>query len=180
MTGTNLVTAEELYAMGPDARFELLEGVLVEYPFHSGLHGAATGRLVASMGLFLRVGHRGELLTGQVGCILQRNPDTVLAPDLVFVRGDRLGDQPEDGFLLVVPDLVAEVLDPWDSETWIEQKRRIYLDAGVERVWIVDPGRRELTTYDRLHPMARYGLDDNVPSGDLLPGFELRIGDLFR
>jgi Uma2 family endonuclease len=112
--------------------------------------------------------------------VLGRNPDTVLAPDLAFVRHDRLLDHPDDGFLLVPPDLVAEVLDPWDSEHWIEQKVRIYLGAGVEQIWIVDPGRRELIAHRRDHSMAHYRNDDIVPGGNMLAGFDLRLGDIFE
>ena len=59
-------------------------------------------------------------LTG-LGCVfatgtgftLQRNPDTVRAPDAAFVAKDRMppGEAP-DGYLALAPDLAVEVISP--------------------------------------------------------------------
>lgn len=180
MVTRDLVTAEELYAMGAEARFDLIDGQLFAYPLHGGWHGVTAGRLTAYLGAFLRANPLGELYAGQVGCVLGHNPDIVLAPDLAFVQLDRLRDHPDDGFLLVSPNLVAEVLEVRESESWTEQKVRIYLDAGVEQVWIVDPFRREFSMRQTNAPIVVLGPDDIISGNDLLPGFELRVGELFE
>ncbi len=172
-------TAEALYNMGPDARFELIEGELSEYPFHSGLHGAAAGLLVVRIGAYLASSPLGKLYAGQVGCVLARDPDTVLAPDLAFIRHDRLEGPTEEGFLRIVPDFVAEILEPWDSKAQIERRISIYRQAGVEQVWICDPIRRLVQIHSADGPARSFIGNDPILGGNLFPGLDMRASGLF-
>ncbi len=179
MTEIELVTAEELYRLGPEARFELIDGKLVEYPLHGGVHGLALTQLACSVGSYVRDNRLGTLYLAQVGHILRRDPDTVVAPDLSFIRTERDTDE-GDGFLTVVPDLVIEVVESYETTDWIEDKVQIYLEAGVGQVWVVDPAHARLWVHQNRRVGWRIWISTmSSRVTDVLPGFELRVSDLF-
>lgn len=77
---TTLYTADDLFQMGDDARFELIEGELIEMapPFFS--HGRISGDLFSEFRAFIRQ-HRLPLgYAVEAGYLFARDPDTVLAP----------------------------------------------------------------------------------------------------
>ena len=96
----------------------------------------------------------GEIYVGDVGFILRRNPDTVRAPDLAFIRKERLPALEEEGFSTVVPDLAVEILSPSDRWTEVEAKIAEYFTAGVKAIWIVDPDGDEVRKTERSHALA--------------------------
>src|SRR5262249_53080471 len=66
---------------------------------------------------FLETDPLGEVFGADTGFILSRNPDTILAPDVAFVRSDRLPpDEEQEGFLRLAPDLAVEVVSPSERE----------------------------------------------------------------
>jgi Uma2 family endonuclease len=180
-TTTASMTADDLWLL-PDqgGRRELIRGEVVEMCPTSFEHLYLAGMLTRLLG-----NHAAEhglgVVGGEGGFRLERDPDTVLAPDVAFVRDDRLPprDQWRHGFPDLAPDLVVEVLSPSESAAAINDKLFTYLDAGVRRVWIVDPGRRAVSvaTPDGLVRILRMG--DTLDGGDVLPGFILEIADLF-
>ena len=48
------------------------------------------------------------------GFKIERDPDTVRAPDVAFVARERLADIPDEGYAELAPDWVAEILSPSD------------------------------------------------------------------
>ena len=67
MATIELVTAEELYLLGPEARFELIDGELVEYPLHGALHGMALAQLATYVGTYVRDKRLGTIYLGRSG-----------------------------------------------------------------------------------------------------------------
>ena len=60
------------------------------------------------MGRFVEERNLGEVLVGEAGFILGRNPDTVRAPDVAFMARARIPDgRVPDGFILGAPDLAV-------------------------------------------------------------------------
>lgn len=56
----------------------------------SHAHGRITMRLAASLAHYVAERNLGEMYAAETGFLLAHNPDTVLAPDVAFVRGDRV------------------------------------------------------------------------------------------
>jgi len=54
-----------------------------------------------------------------------------------------------------------------------------YFAAGVELYWEVDPVKRTVAVYTSLTDVVTLGIDDTLDGGDVLPGFELPLKDLF-
>ncbi len=179
MVTTRLSTADDLFRLGPDARYELIEGELIGVNPPGGIHGEVAARLTIFVGSFVLSQRLGKVFSNDTGFLLQQNPDTVLGPDVAFVRRERLPESPV-AYIPVAPDLAIEAVSPSNSRSAIERKAHIYLEAGVEQVWIVDPLRREFRVCQADMPNITLGLDDVVSGGEVLPGFEMRIRDLFE
>jgi Uma2 family endonuclease len=72
------------------------------------------------------------------GFVLRRNPDTVRAPDVGFVKADRiLGGKRTVKFFEGAPDLAIEVISPSDTVDDLEEKIAEYLSACCQMVWVV-------------------------------------------
>jgi Uma2 family endonuclease len=180
-TEQKLMTVEDLHNLPPtDMRTELIDGVLVEMSPAGGVHGRIVSTISVHLWLFVRPQRLGEILSGDPGVILGRNPDRVRAPDVCFVSAERL---PHDGiprgFLEFVPDLIVEVVSPDDRAREIRQKTREWLDAGARVVWTVYPDTREVVV-SRSNAEARpYQATDTLDAEPVLHGFSVTVADLF-
>ena len=107
-TPTKLVTAEELAAIPDDGyRYELHRGELVRMSPTGFKHLRVAANFNYVLYGFVKE-HGLGVVGGEGGFILERDPDTVRAPDVVFVRADRLPpDEEQTGYLELSPDLVV-------------------------------------------------------------------------
>jgi Uma2 family endonuclease len=91
-TRTQLMTAEELLRMPEDGfRYELVHGELRKIPPAGHIHGRLAATLTASLGRHVATNQLGAVYAAETGFILRRNPDTVRAPDVAFIRQERFG-----------------------------------------------------------------------------------------
>jgi Uma2 family endonuclease len=85
-----LITADDLFHMPDhDHRYELIEGQMVKMPLNGGAHGVIESEIGYAIGAFVKTHPLGTVLIGEVGFVLHRNPDTVLAPDVAFILAGR-------------------------------------------------------------------------------------------
>jgi len=90
MATTKLMTAEELEQMPEDEyRYDLIKGVLHRMWPTGFRHLLISGTFIRVVGNFVAERDLG-VVGGEGGFVLEREPDTVLAPDMVFVRKDWL------------------------------------------------------------------------------------------
>ena len=116
-------------------RHELVDGALRTLAPAGGEHGRIGARLLIRIGVFVEAQRLGEVFTAGTGFWLRRNPDTVRAPDVAFVRAERLPSKPDEVvFYRLAPDLVVEVVSPFDRRTEVTAKVMMWLDAGVRDV----------------------------------------------
>lgn len=177
MVTTRLLTVEDLYQLGPDAPYILVEGALVEASPQGRVHGRAISNLAFFLTGEIRAGIPGELLSGDGGFILNRSPDTVLAPDIAFVRAERLMDA-GDGYLDLAPDLAIEVVSPGNTAAEIARKTTIYLAAGTIEVWVVRPKEREVTVH-RGQGRVEVLRDADKLKSPIFPELSLSINEIF-
>jgi Uma2 family endonuclease len=175
----HLLTAEEAFWLNPCDRWELVDGRVVEMSPTKKRHGRILMRLGRRLEEHVQRHQLGEIYAGDVGFILRRNPDTVRAPDLAFIRRERLPAVEEETFSSVMPDLAIEILSPSDRWGAVEQKIAEYLSAGVASVWAVDPSREELRVYRPGQVSVTLGKDDQIEDPALLPGLKLQVAALF-
>lgn len=175
-----LYTADDLLAMGPDARFELVEGNLIPMPPTSDDHGWSTNDIAFEITAFVRANALGRCWAAETGFVLARDPDTVLAPDFSFIAKARLIYQRTGrGFVPIAPDLVVETRSPSDRLTALEAKMRQWLSFGVRLALLLDPARRSITVYAPDAEPVPLTVEGTLTGGDTLPGFALPLRRLF-
>ncbi len=176
-----LITAEELERFpGNDRRYELVEGRLVRMsPIGVG-HGQVVAQIMFLLHAYVRERRLGAAWT-EVGFTLTRRPDTVRAPDIAFVRRDRIPSPVPRGFFAGVPDLAIEVLSPEDRRREIDEKVEQYLAHGAHVVLVVDPVANTVTVCRGSAPRATLERDDDVLDlDDVIPGFRCTLGQIFE
>jgi len=175
-------TVEDLYVMPDDGyRYELQAGLLISEPLPGGRHGRVTAAVAEILRAHVKKLRLGVVFAGDSGFILARKPDTVRGPDVAFVsreRFERSGDTVKA--FAGAPDLAVEVLSPSNTATGMHAKVADYLAAGARRVWVVDPEVRAVTVYASLlwPHVLREG--DVLEGDDVIPGFQVRVGELFE
>jgi len=126
-----------------------------------------------------------QLMTGYAGVesgfVLARKPDTVRAPDVYYVRADRmLSSGAPRNFWTTAPDLAVEIVSPSETADEVRDKVRDYLAAGTPLVWVVYPRSKEVLVHtpDGLARTVS-GSDAVLEDVAVLPGFSCSVADLF-
>lgn len=164
-----------------DHVLELVEGVIVETSKRSRIHGVVTLRLALKIASFVDAHELGEATVGDPGFVLERNEygrDTVRGLDIAFISSERLSAPPDFTWYEIGPDLAVEVISPNSKTSDTHLKVMQLLKAGTRLVWLVYPESRTVVTQTAEGAITLHA-DDTLSGGDVLPGFELRVGDIF-
>ena len=176
-----LFTAEELTCLPADGRrLELVKGKLYEMAPAGGRHGRVAMRIGTLLNAYVESTGLGQVFAAETGFILQRNPDTVRAPDAAFVAQGRMppGETP-DGYLALAPDLAVEVISPTDRPRDIREKVADWLNAGTRLVWVIYPSSRTVAVHRPPGTVEELEEADTLDGADVVPGFTCVLGELF-
>jgi len=181
VTALKLTTAEELLRMprNDGHRYELLRGVLVEKMATGDPHGDAVTRIAFYLTGYAEENDYGVVRSGEPGYRLERDPDTVRAPDVAWIAPGRIPPGTQ-GYPELAPDLAVEVKSPGNSYAELAAKAGMWLSYGSREVWVADPERVTITVYRPYQEPLTLGEDDTLEGGDLLPGFATPVWRLFR
>jgi Uma2 family endonuclease len=180
-TTHTLTTADELFVMPDDGfRYELVSGALRRMPPAGSEHGAVAVNIAVVVAQFVRAHGLGVVFGAETGFKIASDPDTVRAPDLAFVRRERI---PQEGipreFWPSAPDLAVEVVSPGDTYTEVEEKVHDWLNAGTRMVLVLNPRTRTVAIYTSHANAVRLTEADTLEGGEVLPGFTCRVAALF-
>ena len=164
-----------------DRIVELVEGVIVDMSRPGWEHGEILSLVHASIVVYVRENRLGRVAVGDTGFVLERREDgkdTVRGLDLAFVSKERASKHLSTGWTTIAPDLAVEIISPSNKASDIAKKIRQLLQAGTLLVWIVYPDLRSITihTADGAKTLTE---NDTLTGGDILPGFEVRVSDIF-
>ncbi|MGE5192503.1 MAG: Uma2 family endonuclease [Deltaproteobacteria bacterium] len=180
-TATRLLTADDLWKT-PDhgGRCELVKGELRPMsPADSG-HGAFSMNLAAPLHQFVRAKKLGIVMAAETGFIIERDPDTVRAPDAAFIRHDRVAAAGVSvKFWVGAPDLAVETMSPTDTVYEVDQKVQEWLAAGTRLVWVINPQQQTVTVYGPDHTATILGVADTLDGADVVPGFQISVAEIF-
>ncbi|MGF1642573.1 MAG: Uma2 family endonuclease [Thiotrichales bacterium] len=173
------ITAEELYAMRDLPGVELVRGQLQNMAPTGFEHGIREARIGRALGQFCEQHGHGEVMTGEVGIYIHRDPDSVRAADALFISHERLRQVQSASYLDVAPELVVEVLSPGDSWVAMADKLEDYFSIGVTQVWFANPGNKTLQVFHSVTHSDLLREGDTLANVPFLPGFELEIGAIY-
>ncbi len=173
-------TAEELLRLPTDGRrMELVKGKVYELPPAGARHGSVAHKIALLLGVHVETNQLGRVFAAETGFVIQRNPDTVLAPDVAFVGRERLSqDELPTGFLELAPDLVVEVVSPSESTREVNEKAKAWLRAGTHRVWIINPANRSASVFRSPGDVHTLSEEDSFDGEDVVPGFACPLREL--
>ena len=178
---TKPMTADELLAMPDDGFcYELVKGELIRMPPPGFGHGVQTIKLTTPLDIHVTAHRLGVVCAAETGFLLAQNPDTVRAPDIAFVRRERIERAGEvKGYWIGAPDLAVEVTSPGDTKREVDNKVAEWLEAGARMVWLVSPKLRTVTVYRSLTNIVVLTEKDTLDGGDVVPGFQIRVAEIF-
>lgn len=161
-----------------DRLYELVDGVLVEKTV--GTQESYLAIVIASVIREFAEEHDLGFVLGADG-MARLAPGLVRIPDVSFISWGRIGQHavPAGPMLNLAPDLGIEVLSPGNTKKEMERKLDDYFDAGMQLVWFVDHRRRNARVFSGREDSVTLAEDDSLQGDPVLPGFSVRLGDLF-
>ena len=181
---TKGITEEEYSALGSDVHAEVIDGKLRILPPNIALHGLISGTVGFLLLAFADARRTGRVFS-MTSFILRENPDRTLrdtlVPDVSYVSYKRLSEDADlNMFPRFAPDLAAEVISSSDTTHIMMTKIKLYLEYGVEQVWLVFPDDHEIRVCTPTHPLGQtFGMEDTLTGGDVLPGFSVPMRAIF-
>jgi Uma2 family endonuclease len=177
-----LGTATETDVLQAKSRFdrvcELIDGMLVEKTvgYYESLVAVHVTYLLK---LFLEAHDLGIVL-GEAGT-LRILPNQVRIPDVCFISWQKFPNRqlPHEPIPAIVPDLAVEILSEGNTEAEMQRRLRDYFTAGVRLVWYIDPRTQTARAYTAEDQCTEVGPQDSLSGGEVLPGLQLPMKDLF-
>jgi Uma2 family endonuclease len=179
-----LMTAEEFYDWSQlwenrDRNFEFEAGKVIERPLTGQRKGFVCGKLCWVLGSHVRERRSGYVCANNVGLILERNPDTVLGPDIAVFLDQRKFADLEIGYCEHMPALAVDVLSDTYSIGKIQKRVNRFLKSGIAMVWLIDTEGRSVTVnLPGKLPVVFEG-DEAVTGLGVLRGFRCKVSDFF-
>ena len=174
-------TPEEFERLEDSVAYEIREDGTLELRNMGQNSDWIASRLITRLNLHDADQKRAFINGGGTGLqVFKGRPRRIPRADVVYIQRAR---QPQgvtqQGFLTVVPDLVAEVVSPGDKAEDLQAKVREYLDAGVPLVWVLYPRTRTVEVFGQAGVRATLGPDDMLTGGEVVPGFSVKVAELF-
>jgi Uma2 family endonuclease len=167
-------------ALGDIGRTELIKGEIIYLMPTGHPHGFYEINFATPLSIFVRKHKLGRVLGGEVGIYTQRRPDTVRGADVAFISHERFAQVQSKSFLGVCPELIVEVMSPDDTWTEVNEKLEEYFAVGAKLIWVLDPRRQRLHVYRTLTDLDVLTVQDTLTGGEVLPGFQVPVAELFE
>ncbi|MHB8897965.1 MAG: Uma2 family endonuclease [Thermoguttaceae bacterium] len=174
-----VMTAEQLLHARTEGPCELVRGELIMMTPAGFRHGRIACTVAGVVRSFVAAHNLGVVTGAETGFHIASDPDTVRAPDVAFVRRQRIPEREPVGFFPGSPDLAVEILSPKDTASDLLAKTQDWLDAGCLAVWVVDPQTLTVTVYRSRTEVQILMRQQVLEGGDVLPGFQVAVESLF-
>ncbi len=176
-----MVTAEQLLRLPDDGfRYELVRGELRRRPLAGHVQGRIAARFGWRLAQHVKAHDLGVVYATGTGFLLAVDPDVVRAPDVAFVRKERLALAAEEqGYFPAAPDLAVEVISPGDTYAEVEEKVIVWLEAGTRMVLAVDARTRTVTRYRGRDDITILTEADVIDGEDVVPRWNMPAAELF-
>jgi Uma2 family endonuclease len=180
-----LMSTEELLALPDDGMDrELIRGELREQPMttRNPRHSRTEAKLAGLLSVWLdqQAEPKGEVLSGEAGFRIRRNPDTKVGIDVAYISPELSAAIPEDAvYVDGVPILAVEILSPTNTQEKVMEKVQEYLDVGVALTWVVEPVFRTVTVYRPDAEPELFNVTQELSADPHLHGFRVPVARIF-
>jgi len=173
---TTGITIDEFERL-PDALayyHELVNGELVDVSGNTEYHNSLRDLLVLILASHVRERKLGKIISEQEFDF----DGNAHGPDVSLIGpGNMSRIERQRRVQLFVPDLAIEIVSSNDTFTKLMEKAVRYRKCGTKEVWVLSPDTRQAFVQGEDR-QAILGEADMFES-KLLPGFSIRLGDLF-
>ena len=123
----------------------------------------------------------GEVHSGEVGCIIRRDPLTTVGIDVAYFDYDVANDDSSGSSLISGPPILAvEILSPYDTIEAVTEKVEEYLALGVALVWAVNPRFRTVEVFRPDAEPQLFNVQQTLTADPFLPGFSTPVRAIFE
>lgn len=157
-----------------ERRFERIAGEVVEVVSNDEASEIAIS-IAAEIRLYLKQHALGRVTGADGGYIVAGHH---YIPDVAFISYEKQSGPSGEAYNPNPPDLAVEVVSPSDRPERLMIKVGNYLAAGVV-VWVVYPTEHEVQIYKPGQPVELIDSSGTLSGGDVLPGFELVLQEIF-
>ena len=180
--GTGM-TDEQFYAFcmeNPELRIERnAHGKIIVMSPATSETGRYNSRIHIEIGIWNRHSRLGETFDSSTGFRLPNGADR--SPDTAWIALERWNALPAEQkkkFAPIVPDFVLELRSDDQSLAELREKMNEYVTCGCRLGWLVDPQNRCTYVYTDNGDVQTVQFDEVLSSGDLMPGLEVRLGEV--
>lgn len=180
LTKKSLTLSEFLALPDEDITYELIEGEAVPKMSPKRFHS----RVTLALSLLLDEWNQTQETKGEVGIewavtLKRKGKDWCPVPDLLYISHQRLQSVPFDDVACTIPpELVIEIISPDQSFSDLSEKAVDYLNAGVNRVWIIDSPVKKVTVFYPDSPPQTQSNDDTL-ADEILPNLTITPRQIF-
>jgi len=162
-------------------RFEIIDGEACAMSAPNTQHQAILMELSSQFHVYLQ-GKTCKVFPAPLDVRLfyeeDESDDTVVQPDIVVICDKaKIGPEGCRG----APDLVVEILSPSNTAIEMEQKLKLYHEAGVREYWVIDGENNGLTVYlFQKDVIVKTYKETGAVGVSILPGLNISLEQVFR
>ena len=180
----SFMTDEQFYQfciLNPELRVErTADKIIVIMPPTNSDTGNRNAELLVDIGIWNRQKKSGKIFDSSTGFKLPNGAE--VSPDVAWIANERWKVIPEDQkqrFAPIAPDFVAEIRSGDQNLNYLKDKMEEYIECGCRLAWLIDPKNRKTWVYYANGDIQTIPFDTPLSGGDVMPGFELRLADIF-
>ena len=178
------MTDEEFYQfcmLNPELRIErTYDKYIILMPPTNSDTGKHNFTISGELYVWNKINKIGEGFDSSTGFKLSNGAER--SPDLAWIRNDRWAEVPAEQkqrFAPITPDFVAEIRTGDQNMAYLKDKMEEYMACGCRLAWLIDPKSRKTWVYAENGDIQTIPFDTPLNGGKVMPGFEVRLADIF-
>jgi len=176
--GVSEALYDALTELEEDVKVELIDGVMIVHSPEKTRHEDVFGFMFPLMRIFAIQTKQGKVLGSMATVHL--GECRKVKPDIVAVREERRSIITEEA-VEGAPDLVVEIVSQSTRRYDFGEKRKVYEEAGVPEIWLVDFEQRQVTVLRKTRQGYRSETKKTgVLKSQVLKGFWLQVDWLWQ
>jgi Uma2 family endonuclease len=139
-------TAVDVFKLLPDGVYcQVINNTIYMSPAPSFEHQEVIIEVGFQLYGHIKKNRLGKCVVSPVDVYLDKH--NAYQPDILFISNENLSIIGKDGRVHGAPDLVVEVLSPSNADDDRKKKKVVYERCGVKEYFIVDPAKKDITSY---------------------------------